>query len=103
MIYPSGTRGKLDVANVAVFAVEPVRFKSDVVTLAVTSPPVIVTAFAFCVAIVPRPVTLAAGTLVKLIVTLPVKAPPPVSNPPANTLTVLGTAPVQLATAIVIV
>ena len=35
-------------------------------------PPVIDTALAFCVAIVPRPVMLAAGTEVNPMVTLPV-------------------------------
>ena len=61
-------------------------------------PPVMVTLLEFWVAIVPRPVTLATGTELREIVTLPVKAPPPDNNPEDNTLTVLGTAPGTLAT-----
>ena len=52
-MYPAGTNGKLDVANVAVEDVVDVRLTDCTLML----PPVIVTLFEFCVDIVPRPVT----------------------------------------------
>jgi hypothetical protein len=62
LIYPAGTSGKDDVANVALAFV---AFVSDM--FAVTLPPVIDTLLAFCVDIVPRPLT---AELLIAIVTL---------------------------------
>jgi len=92
--------------NATLLIVPPVMVTLALVKLpdsvAVTVPPVIATALAFCVAIVPRPVTLATGTLARLIVTLLVSAPPPDNKPPASTLMVFATAPDTFATGMVV-
>ena len=85
---PAGTNNRLDVAKVALEDVVLVKL----VVCAFTLPPVIVTLVEFCKAMLPRPVTLELGTFASEMVTLADKLPPPVSSPPASTLTVFGTA-----------
>jgi len=76
VMYPSGTNGKLDVANVAFADVVALIFAlfnvEELIVTALIVPPVITTAEAFCVDIVPRPDTavlaIAIATLAALVI-----------------------------------
>ena len=62
-MYPAGTSGKEDVANVAVDEVVDTEFTA----CTLIEPPVIVTLFEFCVDIVPRPDTCVLAIAIKVL------------------------------------